>query len=120
MSKNVVRRTLPTTGGDTTATGWIPLNTHQENFHVGFSIIHFGPGKTPAMNVKGTMVNTIANTSVAAERIFPLVSAPGTNATGTIVLGEITFPIAGIRLETISGGSATSTLEFDLIQTGKV
>lgn len=119
MSSNVIRRLIVSAAG-TTATGWIPLNTNQENFHVGFTIIHFGPGIAPTTHVKGTMVNTIANTSVASTRIFALVSAPPVSAVGANVVGEITFPAASIRLETISGGSGNTTLEFNVIQTGKI
>ena len=39
---------------------------------------------------------------------------------GTNVAGQVTFPVAAIRISTISGGSGASVLSFSVIQTGKL
>lgn len=113
-------RTITASADSVTATGWIPLNINQEDFHVGFSVINLGPDVVPVTHITGTMTNTIANNSVAATRIFTLVSASQTSASGTIIVGEVSFPVFAIRLGTVSDGSGTSTLEFNVAQTGKV
>lgn len=117
---DVTRRIISVSEDEATATGWIPLNVHQENFHVGFSIINLGAGDQPVTHLEGTMSNTIDETSVASTRIFALVSAPETALKGTTVLGEITFPTKSIRLATVSGGSGSTVLEFNVVQTGKI
>jgi hypothetical protein len=117
---DVVTKIIPVIAGEVTATGWVPLNVHQENFHVGFSIINLGDGDQPVVRIEGTMSNTIAETSIASTRIFALVSAPETSLKGTTVLGEISFPTKSIRLTTVTGGSGSSVLEFNVLQTGKV
>ncbi len=103
----------------TSATGWIPLNIHQENFFVGFSIEKSDVGVAPVINVEGTMQDVLASGSVATTRIFALASAVTTSAVGTNVAGQITFPIAAVRIATISDGSGSTTLRFNVIQTGK-
>jgi hypothetical protein len=112
-------KTLVASAADTTSTGWISLNTNQENFHVGFSIRHLGPGVAPVLNVEGTMQDVLVDGSVAAANAFALISAVETSIVGTNVAGELTFPVAAVRLSTISGGSANSTLEFNVVQAGK-
>ncbi len=101
------------------SSGWIPINIHQENFNVGFSIEHIGHGGAPVVNVEGTMQNVLVDASVAAVRVFALASAVTTETIGTNVAGQVTFPVAAMRISTISGGSAASTLRLTVIQTGK-
>ncbi len=101
------------------SSGWISLNTRQENFNVGFSIEHIGHGGAPVINVEGTMQDVLVSASVAAVKVFALASAVTTETIGTNVAGQVTFPVAAIRISTISGGSAASTLRFTVIQTGK-
>lgn len=101
------------------SSGWIPLNMHQENFNVGFSIEHIGHGGAPVVNVEGTMQNVLVSGSVAAVSVFALASAITTEVIGTNVAGQVTFPVAALRISTISGGSGASTLRFTVLQTGK-
>jgi len=101
------------------SSGWIPLNMFQENFNVGFSIQHIGSGGAPVVNVEGTMQNVLVSASVAAVKVFALASAVTTETIGTNVAGQVTFPVAALRISTISGGSGASTLRFTVLQTGK-
>ena len=114
-------QTLSVTGTPPAADsgGWISLNTRQDNFFVGFSIEKSDVGVAPVINVEGTMQDVLASGSVAATRIFALASAVATSAVGTNVAGQVTFPVAAIRISTISDGSGASTLRFTVIQTGK-
>jgi len=102
------------------SSGWIPLNIHQENFNVGFSIEHIGHAGAPVVNVEGTMQNVLVSGSVAAVSVFALASAITTETIGTNVAGQVTFPVAAIRISTLAGsGSGASTLRFTVLQTGK-
>ena len=112
-------QTLTTSDAAASAGGWISLNTRQDNFFVGFSIEKSDVGVAPVVNVEGTMQDVLSSASVAATRIFALASAVSTSAVGTNVAGQVTFPIAAVRISTISGGSGASTLRFTVIQTGK-
>ena len=117
----VTTRTLTTTSvvPGTSATGWISLNTRQDNFFVGFSIEKSDVGVAPVINVEGTMQDILASGSVATTRIFALASAVTTSAVGTNVAGQITFPVAAVRIATISDGSGAVTLRFNVIEAGK-
>ena len=101
------------------SSGWIPLNFFQENFNVGFSIEHLGNEEAPVVNVEGTMQDVLVDASVAAARVFALASAVTTGTVGTNVAGQVTFPVAALRISTITGGSGASTLRFTVIQAGK-
>lgn len=116
----VVQKTLIVSAAEVTATGWIKLNTDQENFNVGFAIRKSDSGDTPVLNVEGTMQDVLTSANVVSGYYFPLISAVSTSAQGTIVAGQITFPVEALRLRTISGGSGNSTLHFSVLQAGKV
>ena len=115
----VTEQVLSMTTAVASSGGWIPLNIHQENFNVGFAIRKSGVGVAPVINLEGTMVNVLSDASVATTRIFALASAVSTSAVGTNVAGQVTFPVAAIRISTISGGSGASVLSFSVIQAGK-
>lgn len=110
---------LTTSDAAASSSGWIPLNTHQENFNIGFAIRKSGVGVAPVINLEGTMFDLGVDSSVATTRIFALVSSVATSSVGTNVAGQITFPIAAIRVSTISGGSGASTLTLSVIEAGK-
>ena len=114
-------KTLTTTSvvPGTSASGWIALNTRQDNFFVGFSIEKSDVGVAPVINVEGTMQDVLSSASVATTRIFALASAVTTSSVGTNVAGQVTFPVAAVRIATISDGSGAVTLRFNVIQTGK-
>ena len=113
-------KVLTTSDAAASSTGWIVLNTRQENFHVGFSVRKSGAGVAPVINIEGVVEqDPLDEASVASTKIFALASAVSTSATGTNVAGEITFPVAAVRLSTISGGSGASTLTFSVIQSGQ-
>jgi len=117
----VTTKTLTTTSvvPGTSATGWISLNTRQDNFFVGFSIEKSDVGVAPVINVEGTMQDVLASASVATTKIFALASAVATSAVGTNVAGQVTFPVVAVRIATISDGSGSSTLKFNVLQAGK-
>lgn len=101
------------------STGWISLNTHQENFHVGFAVKKVGNADGPILAIDGTLQDVLTSATVVSADYFPIVSAAGVSADGTIVAGEVTFPVAAIRLRNVSGGSGATTLNFKVLQTGK-
>jgi hypothetical protein len=111
--------TLTLTAASAASSSWISLNTHQENFGVGFAIEKSGVGVAPVINVEGTMQDILVSGSVASTRAFALASAVTTSSVGTNVAGSVTFPVLALRISTISGGSGASTLRFSVIQTGK-
>lgn len=102
------------------STGWINLNTDQENFHVGFAIKKTGNADGPVLAIDGTLQDILTSATVASADYFPIVSAASVSADGTIVAGEITFPVAAVRLRNVSGGSGASTLNFKVLQAGKI
>jgi hypothetical protein len=118
----VTEKTLVITNAEAgTATGWVNLNTNQENFHVGFSVRKDSPNNVaPVINIEGTMQDILASGVVASGHYFALISAVSTDSEGTNVAGEITFPVEAVRLRTISGGSGDTTLHFYVLQSGKV
>ena len=112
-------KTLTTSDAAASSTGWVSLNTFQENFSVGFAVRKSGVGVAPVINLEGTMQDVLAEGSVASTKVFALASAVATSTVGTNVAGQITFPVAAVRLSTISGGSGASTLTLSVIETGK-
>lgn len=118
---NVIEKTFSFTGAAPgSATGWIPLNIHQENWHVGFAIKKVGNADGPILNVDATLQNILASAAVVSADYFAVISAVSTSADGTIVAGELTFPVAAVRLRNVSGGSGATTLSFKVLQTGKI
>ena len=111
-------QTLVTSDAAASSSGWIPLNTFQREFNIGFSIEKADVGVAPVINVEGTMQDVTVSASVSTTRVFALASAVSTSAVGTNVAGQVTFPIAAMRISTISGGSGASTLRFTILQTG--
>ncbi len=110
--------TLTTSDAAASSSGWIPLNTFQREFNIGFAIQKSDVGVAPVINVEGTMQDLGVDASVASGKIFALASAVATSSVGTNVAGQVTFPVAAMRISTISGGSGASTLAFTVIQTG--
>lgn len=118
----LTRKVIRTSADTTTATGWIPLNvgSRQENFIASYSLINFSDNETPIVHVQGTMEPIWQNASVASKRIFTLVCAATTSCQGTYVVGEIAFPVAAMRIQTLTEASGEIWLEFDVLQAGKV
>lgn len=117
---NVTEKSYSFTGDATgSATEWIPLNINQENWHVSFAIKKIGNADGPTLNVDGTFQNVLTSATVVSADYFALISAVSTSADGTIVAGELTFPIAAVRLRNVDAGSGATTLNFKVIQAGK-
>jgi hypothetical protein len=117
----IVEKTLSYTDNAAgTATGWVSLNTNQENFHIGFAIKKSDSGDTGILHVDGTLQDILVSGTVASADYFSLISAVSTSASGTNVAGEITFPVAGVRLRNVTAGSGAVRLNFKVIQTGKI
>jgi hypothetical protein len=115
----VIKRSLSITAASAASSEWIILNTFQENFFFGFSIKKTGIGVAPVVHLQGTMENPIVTPTVSATDVFSMVSAVSTSSIGTNIAGQISFPVAAVRISTISGGSGASTLTLNVLETGK-
>ncbi len=115
----VRRVSLSVTAASADSSNWIVLNTFQENFFFGFSIKKTGAGTAPVVHLEGTFSNPIVEASVDSTDVFAMVSSVETAVVGTNVAGQITFPVAAVRISTISGGAGASTLTLNVLETGK-
>ena len=116
----ILHKVLTLTAACADSTTWIPLNIDQMQYVVGYTIQKTGVGVAPVVHLEGTLVNTIATSLVSAAEIFALASAPATSSVGVNIIGKIAFPIAALRITTISGGSGASTLRLSVIESGLV